>query len=590
RLAEHAKPLLAKLPDGAFRDLMFAELERRTGVQAAPAAKAMQARRPTAPANAPKRTLVRSAIAMLLANPALAQEVTLPHAFAGLDKPGIPLLVELLDFLQERPGINTALLLEHFAGREESGALQKLALTEFPGEPEALRAEFVDALHKLAEQTTQQRLDALIRKQSEAVLDDSEKSELRALLSRKAKPIASAALAGCATFHPLPLASGRGPQRAKDITVPAQTMPTPALRAYTFDPSNGLDATEVVMLAVARDPDLKIQRDAAGVAQAQAYAAGLLPDPQLDYEHDRPTGSYPPGTTDAYTAGLTFDFGNLITRSARVKSARAGARQVDLDLLWSEWQAIAQTRTLFDRVYFLRQRVARLQRERAALAPVQAAVTRALHSGDLTYEVAGAGLNAAADAANQLNDAQRQLHQAEHDLHDLLGLDASVPLHLTGEPFVVDPEENEVQRALADMAERRPDLLALQAGYRAQDEKLRAAILAQFPAITVGFVKARDNGNISSNGLSVSLSLPLFDGNRGNIAVERATRQQLHDEYSARLLADRNEVQQLLQDLQTDRARHAGLAAHAAQLAAARDAAKTNYAAGRLDWPTYLAI
>jgi hypothetical protein len=46
-------------------------------------------------------------------------------------------------------------------------------------------------LHKLAEQTTQQRLDALIRKQSEAVLDDSEKSELRALLSRKAKPIAS---------------------------------------------------------------------------------------------------------------------------------------------------------------------------------------------------------------------------------------------------------------------------------------------------------------------------------------------------------------------------------------------------------------
>ena len=192
RLAEHAKPLLAKLPDGAFRDLMFAELERRTGVQAAPAAKAMQARRPTAPANAPKRTLVRSAIAMLLANPALAQEVTLPHAFAGLDKPGIPLLVELLDFLQERPGINTALLLEHFAERDESAALQKLALTEFPGEPEALRAEFIDAMHKLAEQTVQQRLDALIRKQSESGLDDAEKQELRELLARKATTAKSA--------------------------------------------------------------------------------------------------------------------------------------------------------------------------------------------------------------------------------------------------------------------------------------------------------------------------------------------------------------------------------------------------------------
>jgi DNA primase len=192
RLAEHAKPLLAKLPDGAFRDLMFAELEKRTGVQGAPARAAPPASHRPAPANnAPRRTLVRSAIAMLLANPGLAQEVTLPYAFAALDKPGIPLLTELLDFLQERPGINTALLLEHFAGREESGALQKLALTEFPGEPEALRAEFMDAMHKLAEQTTQQRLDRLIVKQSEHGLDEAEKGELRALLSRKAKPIAS---------------------------------------------------------------------------------------------------------------------------------------------------------------------------------------------------------------------------------------------------------------------------------------------------------------------------------------------------------------------------------------------------------------
>jgi DNA primase len=123
---------------------------------------------------------------MLLANPSLAQDVTLPYAFALLDKPGISLLTELLDFLQERPGINTAMLLEHFAGREESTALQKLALTEFPGEPEALRAEFADAVHKLAEQTVQQRLDALIRKQSESGLDYAEKDELRGLLARKA--------------------------------------------------------------------------------------------------------------------------------------------------------------------------------------------------------------------------------------------------------------------------------------------------------------------------------------------------------------------------------------------------------------------
>lgn len=400
----------------------------------------------------------------------------------------------------------------------------------------------------------------------------------------------TAALAGCATYHALPLDSGRGPQHVADVTVPAASMPTPALRAYPFDAANGLDVTEVAMLAVANNPQLKLQRDAAGIAHAEAYSAGLLPDPSVSYEHDRPVGSNPVGTTDSYTAGLSLDLGNLVTRSARLKSAHAHQREVDLDLLWSEWQTIAQAHTLFDRVYFLRKLTARLTREQQALAPLQAAIKRELDAGNLTYDAASVGLNAASDAANQRADAERQLHLAEHDLHTLLGLDAAVPLHLTGAPFTVDPSRSQVERALTVMPQRRPDLLALKAGYRAENEKLRAAILAQFPAITVGFVRARDNSNINSAGLSIGLSLPLFDGNRGNIAVERATRRQLHDAYSERLLTDRNDVQRLAADLASDRTQHAALAAHAAELATARAAARTNFAAGRLDWPTYLAI
>lgn len=367
-------------------------------------------------------------------------------------------------------------------------------------------------------------------------------------------------------------------------------MPTPQLRAYTFDPANGLDVTEVAMLAIANNPQLRVERDKAGVAHAQAYAAGLLPDPQLSYSQDRPVGNPPPGTTNAFSAGLSFDLGNLVTRSARVASARAAARQVDLDLLWGEWQTIAQARMLFDRVVFLRRSVARLQEERKALAPLRAAIANALENGNLDYASASAGLNASSDVANQLAVAQRQLNLAEHDLHGLLGLDTSVPLHLTGAPFSTDPDQAQVQRALVDMARRRPDLLALQAGYQSQQEKLRTAILAQFPAITVGITRARDNSNISSAGFSVGLSLPLFDGNRGNIAIERATRQQLHDAYSARLLTDRNDVQRLFADLQSDRVQQKALAVHAARLDHAREAAQIGYDAGRLDWPTYLAI
>jgi DNA primase len=186
RLAEHARPLLAKLPDGAFRDLMAAELEKRTGTRGAALSRAPAAHSGAAgTANTPRRTLVRSAIALLLADPTLAQDVAVPYAFAQLDKPGVGLLIELLDAARARPGINTMRLLEQFASRAETDALQKLALAEFPGEPEALRMEFLGAMRRLGEQTTQQRLDALIRKQTEGALDEGEKNELRELLARK---------------------------------------------------------------------------------------------------------------------------------------------------------------------------------------------------------------------------------------------------------------------------------------------------------------------------------------------------------------------------------------------------------------------
>jgi outer membrane protein, heavy metal efflux system len=397
------------------------------------------------------------------------------------------------------------------------------------------------------------------------------------------------ALSACATYRPLPLDNGRPRQKLVDIIVSATSMPVPTLQAHRFHPSDGMDVTEVAMLAVANSPDLRSQRDDEGIARAQAFAAGLLPDPQVSYERDRPD-PHQAENTPAFNLGLTWNLGDLLTRSARVASAKAGTRQVHLVLLWSEWQTIAKARTLFDKVLSTHALVARLQIEQDALAPIQQYIERALEAGDLTYDSASAGLNAFSDVDNKLADAQRQLDTAEHDLHDLLGLQTSVPLHLVGSPYSVEPDAVRVAQALQQMPKRRPDLLALQAGYESQQQKLRAAVLAQFPAITVGFVRARDTSNIRTSGWSVGLSLPLLDGNRGNIAVERATRQKLRDEYQARLLTDRNDVDRLLALVRSHDAQHPALVAHAAQLAQARDAAQRAFDNGLLDWPTYLAI
>jgi DNA primase len=183
RLAEHARPLVARLPDGAFRDLMQQELARRSGVgvSAAPAATAVPRVHPTQA----RRSLVRSVIAMLLVEPGLATRVPRPYAFATLRLPGVPLLIELLDAARSREGMTTAMLLEPFQQRDEADALNRLATLEHPAGADGVRAEFHDALEQLRRQTVAQRIADLTAAQARGALAEAEKAELRELLASK---------------------------------------------------------------------------------------------------------------------------------------------------------------------------------------------------------------------------------------------------------------------------------------------------------------------------------------------------------------------------------------------------------------------
>ena len=62
----------------------------------------------------------------------------------------------------------------------------------------------------------------------------------------------------------------------------------------------------------------------------------------------------------------------------------------------------------------------------------------------------------------------------------------------------VDPAD--VTALLPDLADRRPDLIALQLGYRAEEEKVRAAILSQFPALVFRGTGGRDTTDVQSAG------------------------------------------------------------------------------------------
>ena len=192
RLAERARPMLSQIPDGAFGDLMRAELGRLTGVGGTAAAGNSgfvppPPRTPARPAAAgvQKRSLVRGVIAVLLQQPSLAASLS-GHQLTGLRLPGIDLLLEMLELVDSRPDISTGALIAHFEGRQEQQWLNALAVQTLPGDQDSWRQELLDAIAQLERQLLQQRLEELQAKQRSVGLDDTDKFELRELLKVRA--------------------------------------------------------------------------------------------------------------------------------------------------------------------------------------------------------------------------------------------------------------------------------------------------------------------------------------------------------------------------------------------------------------------
>jgi outer membrane protein TolC len=358
-------------------------------------------------------------------------------------------------------------------------------------------------------------------------------------------------IAGCAAYAPKPLDPAPSlPDRISAITVGPASMSLPELRHHTFDPSDGLDMTEIAMLAVVNNPDLQLARDDAGIAQAQAFAAGLLPDPQVSLARDYPfTGAY---TSSAFALGLSYAINALITYSTNKAAAQADLDKAHLNLLWQEWQIVAKARVLFARITQQDAVMNVLIETRALVSDRYQRTRQALDEGLLTLDAVTPHLTALQDVQRQINELERQLNQNRHDLNALLGLSPELVLPLVGNAQLPPIDESRLAAVLPKLVRNRPDLRALGAGYAAQDAHYRAAILGQFPALTVGGTRSRDNTDVNSRGFNVTINLPIFSGGRGDVAIAVATRQRLYDEYRQRVTIAQGEVQRILDEERID--------------------------------------
>jgi outer membrane protein TolC len=352
-------------------------------------------------------------------------------------------------------------------------------------------------------------------------------------------------LGGCATYHAKPLTEKNSLiPKAKALTVKTETIPLQQLKNVKVNLNEALDWREVSVLALSNNPGLKAGRMKLKEAKAQAYDASLFPDPQLSLTADKPTSDVG-GLVTANSLGLGVDLQSIITHGANLDAAKADADAVNLSLVWDAWQVVQQARMLVVKRQVEQKKIQLLKTVSQQYADRNARTQRLLNQGDLTLESAGAAMSAWLDANSRLSNELVNESRLQNQLNALLGLSPKADLSLVPLPVPDNTLDENVQQ-IDLLPKRRPDLLALQAAYRSQENRVRQAILAQFPAINIGYTRAKDTAGVQTNGLGIVLNLPFFSGNRGKIEVQRATRERLYAEYQTRLnssLSDIAEIQ-----------------------------------------------
>ncbi|MHB1616364.1 MAG: TolC family protein [Metallibacterium sp.] len=380
-------------------------------------------------------------------------------------------------------------------------------------------------------------------------------------------------LGGCVSYQPRPLA--QAPHWA----------PTPAAMPGQALPQ--LDLAQAATLALRANPGYRTALIDARISTLQLRAAGLLPDPQFSASVDHPAT---PGYSRAWGLGLSEDVAWLLTRGATLDAARARRVATDLNLAWQGWTLAQGTAADFVDVWSAQQRCALLRRQVRTARTREAAFARALKRRDVTLESAAASLITLSTAESQLALAEQTRAAAQARLHADLNLAPTARYALLAPTPPPLPDMRQLDAALAALPRTRPDLLALAAAAQARDAEFRAAVLAQFPALSVGITRASDTSRVHSSGFGVSLSLPIFGGAQARARIAEATRDRAAVEYQARLDAADRGARALDAQLRLVAAQRAQLLTRLPPLRALAAHADRAFAAGNLSGTAWASV
>jgi DNA primase len=202
RLAELARPLLARVPAGVYRELLLERLAEEVRMPAGRLEELLRGRGPPRGREAPatprsgrrqaqsaagRQPPLTQAIALVLQHPAAAQGLPGIPGWLEADQKGFAVLRELLETARAEPKLSTAQLVERWRERPEGARLAELAGQEsLVGDPRAAGRELASLLSRIgAELGPEKRLNELIELARERRLTEAEQKEFQGLLGAR---------------------------------------------------------------------------------------------------------------------------------------------------------------------------------------------------------------------------------------------------------------------------------------------------------------------------------------------------------------------------------------------------------------------
>ena len=332
----------------------------------------------------------------------------------------------------------------------------------------------------------------------------------------------------CQSYRPAPLdlSAHWEAMESRDLSAPqvaeyAQRLSHSSTTApVAYDPSDGLSLTEAEAVALFFNPQLRVVRLRASVAQVGAAEAGRWKDPALGIDAERIVESVDEpwvlGATLNFTiplSGRLADERGLARAQGTIEELRALATErttlAELRAQWVEWSAAleraAVTRQFIEELGRIAERGERL-RQAGELDPVDARllqIERAKQTARLRQHAA---------------DAQG----GELRVKALLGLVPAARVKLLPSLSVPEPEfppDEQLPAVIADT----PRLRVARAEYDFAERTLKLEVARQYPDLTLGGGYGTDEGDERVL-LGATVPLPLFNANRRAIAEARASR------------------------------------------------------------------